>query len=367
MNFKKLMLLISSVLLFAVTDAFCLEGFTVREESGFKYIIESAPEEYSEYIGTSVYYDTTFIHLETAMLKDIFPESCIDKVNNAFLENNFCKFTSSGYNVLCIYNPQNYMPFEEVKDFIYKTLSKKYAGFKDIKKKGFSKEIWEAVSDYDEMRKVLYEYMNDNHFYIYMGARKIFRREQVFDEGSVKSTDPAMTMFTKTTSNTYYIRCNDCDRQWEEYLKLPSYAYEACKKDFIVLDFRSNPGGSNYEQTDFFRNLKKKHYKGKIFVLQDNWSASSGEVWEKAGLYTKSLDVHLVGTHSAGMQMYGNVKTFKKGALLVNVPTRKFGNNLPSNYLGEGRGYEPEIWALTKDMKAVLEKEGLDLTGIEFK
>lgn len=40
--------------------------------------------------------------------------------------------------------------------------------------------------------------------------------------------------------------------------------------------------------------------------------------------------------------------------------------NLPKNYLGEGLGYEPDIWATTETMKATLEGLGLDLKGIQF-
>ena len=39
---------------------------------------------------------------------------------------------------------------------------------------------------------------------------------------------------------------------------------------------------------------------------------------------------------------------------------------LPSNYLGDGKGYEPDIWATTETMKATLEGLGVDLTGIDF-
>ena len=42
-------------------------------------------------------------------------------------------------------------------------------------------------------------------------------------------------------------------------------------------------------------------------------------------------------------------------------------NSLPSNYLGDGKGYEPQVWATTQTMKEVLEGMGIDTQGIEFK
>ena len=40
---------------------------------------------------------------------------------------------------------------------------------------------------------------------------------------------------------------------------------------------------------------------------------------------------------------------------------------LPDNWLGEGKGYEPQIWATTENMKETLEKLGVVLDDIEFK
>lgn len=107
------------------------------------------------------------------------------------------------------------------------------------------------------------------------------------------------------------------------------------------MDFRSNNGGGNNHQVLFFRNLQD--YKGTIYVLQDNWSYSSGEVWCVTQEFINHLNLKLVGTHSGGMQLYGNCKSIKKGTVRIWTPTTSFGSMIPKNYLGEGLGYEPDI------------------------
>ena len=39
---------------------------------------------------------------------------------------------------------------------------------------------------------------------------------------------------------------------------------------------------------------------------------------------------------------------------------------LPSNYLGDGKGYEPDIWATTETIASVLTGLGVDVSGIIF-
>lgn len=54
--------------------------------------------------------------------------------------------------------------------------------------------------------------------------------------------------------------------------------------------------------------------KNTIFVTQDNWS-SSGEVWIIAYPFTKKLNSKLIGTHSGGMQVYGNCVAYMENGL----------------------------------------------------
>lgn len=143
-------------------------------------------------------------------------------------------------------------------------------------------------------------------------------------------------------------------------------ADEASQYDFIVLDFRSNHGGGNNQQYQFFNNLNQKNYKGTIYVTQDNWSYSSGEVWMMAYRFKDTLNVKLIGTHSGGMQIYGNCVEYNEDGIYFYLPSTSFATWLPDNYLGEGKGYEPDIWANKNDMKAKLEELGLDLGGIVF-
>ena len=68
------------------------------------------------------------------------------------------------------------------------------------------------------------------------------------------------------------------------------------------------------------------------------------------------------------MQNYGNCRTItdKKNRLSIYLGKTSFRNSIPENYLGEGKGYEPDIWATTETMASVLENLGVDLTGITF-
>ena len=104
-------------------------------------------------------------------------------------------------------------------------------------------------------------------------------------------------------------------------------------------------------------------------VLQDNWSYSAGEVWRNFA----RQDMHpwksiLIGTHSGGCQAYGNCETFVNEDLKIGLyfGVNSFLQYMPSNYLGDGKGYEPQVWATTQTMKEVLEGLGIDTEGIIF-
>jgi len=265
--------------------------------------------------------------------------------------------------------------FEKEKDIIYSMLKDYYVGFDTMVEKGFTKKAWDEISNYTEVTALFDKCINDTHLFITNHKDFSYRQNQVFDEDSIKSSDSAKTHIAKATSNTYYIRYNSCDIYWKDYADFPTLASTASQYDYIILDFRSNPGGGNGQQWNFFYNLMNfssendsgsKGYKGTIFVTQDNWSYSAGEVWIMANQFTDYLDIKLIGTHSGGMQIYGNCKEYTKNGLYFYLPSTSFVTQLPANYLGEGKGYEPDIWANKNTMKATLEELGLDLTGIEF-
>ncbi len=257
-------------------------------------------------------------------------------------------------------------PFLIEKETIYSILKEYYVGFYTMLDHGFTKESWEAVSNYDDMKKLFDKCINDSHLTISNANGFSYRQNQIFDKDSIQSSDSFKTYKQIKTTNTYYIRYNSCDSNWNEYASFPEKAREACKYDYIVLDFRSNLGGGNFEQTQFFENLCKNNYRGTIYITQDNWSYSAGEMWIIANKYLDQLNIKLIGTHSGGMQIYGNCVTYKKNGISFYLPSRSFATQLPPNYLGEGKGYEPDIWANKNDMKSILESFGLDLNNIEF-
>lgn len=270
--------------------------------------------------------------------------------------------------ISCASKPANepLTQFEKEKNTIYSTLKNHYAGFYDMQKRGFSEKVWKEVSNYDDVRAVFDKYVVDTHFCVHNYKDFYYQQEQVFDPDSIQSADPEKTFVKKTTSNTFYLRYNSCDIKWASYAVLPDFAEEASKYDYIVLDFRSNRGGGNGEQHEFFLELLNLGYKGTIIVTQDNWCYSAGEVWIIAYPFTKVLDIKLVGTHSGGMQVYGNCVGYMVNGLYFWLPSSSFATSVPPNYLGEGKGYEPDIWANKDNMKSELEKLGLDLADIVF-
>lgn len=261
---------------------------------------------------------------------------------------------------------ENDVRFFSEKKTIYSVLKKHYVVFDTMVGRGFTKQAWEQTSDYDEVRALFDKCINDTHLYINNNHGFEYRQHQQFDEDSIRSSDADKTFIKKTTTNTYYLRYNSCDVNWAEYAGLPDLAAEAAGYDFIVLDFRSNYGGGNYQQYLFFDNLYKSSYSGTIYVTQDNWNYSAGEVWIIANRFKDKLNLKLIGTHSGGMQIYGNCVKYNENGIYFWLPSTSFATNLPENYLGEGKGYEPDIWANKNNMKAVLEKLGLDLSGIVF-
>ena len=102
--------------------------------------------------------------------------------------------------------------------------------------------------------------------------------------------------------------------------------------------------------------------------MQDNWSFSSGEIWHIFGVDGLGYKRILVGTHSGGMQNYGNCDLYRNENLniAIHFGSSNFRNILPSNYLGEGKGYKPDVWATTETMASVLTRLGVDVTGIIF-
>ena len=76
----------------------------------------------------------------------------------------------------------------------------------------------------------------------------------------------------------------------------------------------------------------------------------------------------LVGTHSGGMQRFDSYE-YNNEELDIHIAAGLYQRDgiLPDNWLGELKGYEPQIWATTDNMKETLEGLGVDLGDIEFR
>jgi len=354
-------------------EAVPLEIRKEPSESGHLYFVKSGPEDFEEFFGKLIFYPT-----ESNSVAYIWNQDCEEQIKKALEYRDFFCFefygdTSRyiGLNVNLNENPDAKITrgttFDEEKKIIYTFLSEKYVGFEDMKNRGFTKKEWDTVKSYKEMTKVFDKYIQDYDFFIKNGNFLQYKQKQRFDENTSKSTDPENTFFAKATSNTYYIRCNNCISTWEEGSgKIPSLAEEAKEKENIVFDYRSTFMGGQSHFVKFIGKMNEYDYKGTIYILQDNWSSYAGEVWLNLKTNQRNYNVKLVGTHSAGTANYSNYQDYKNKNIYAYYPTVSYVDKLPDNYLGDCLGYEPDIWATTADMKKVLENQGLDLTGVTF-
>lgn len=265
--------------------------------------------------------------------------------------------------------------FKREKSIIYEVLSTQYAGFEDMKKKGFTEKTLNEAQDYDQLKSVLHEYIDDFHLNIGIDEKLIFAPE-IDSDTTNKSTDPDNLFEYKETSNTLYIRCNNCTDSNPDYQKLgtPEFSYyKAELYDFIVLDFRSNPGGSDSPLISFFTGLMNCNYQGTIILTQDRWCYSSGEIYGTfyALCSYRGFDKNkafLIGTNSGGCQLYGTCELIEKENVKFWLPTKKMRHiEQIEKYEGEGKGYKPDIYATKENLKDTIEKLGADLSGIEFR
>lgn len=372
MKFKNIVL----TLLLSCSCAFAADWqIEEREDQGFySYIIIDTPENYKTSIGNEIYckfddfrYTNQLVNPGREKIMEY-----LDKGKFEIVQSNkkdyFCLDTD--------FFSVNYGLSKKQLAYVYDLFEKNYAGFPAMKKKGFSKNKFLKIKNKDELKKYLNKYIDDGHFYLRIDDA-FFSLPLSVDEGSIKSKDPAYTYFEKVTSNAYYIRFTNCDtnpKNSDYHSKLAPAAYFAIHKDFIILDARSNGGGTDMPQYQLRQTLDKLDYRGTVIVLQDNWSFSGGELWrifgvdDMWGMGASKYKRILVGTHSGGMQNYGNCEIFENKELKIKAyfGIKDFTETLPDNYLGDCKGYEPDIWATTQTMKETLEGLGVDLTGVEF-
>ena len=335
-------------------------------ENFYYYTVSAAPQGYESTIGTNVYAWTSRTNY-----KNLYSEQSLDKILEFLDAGKFELQPADGYDI--IYLPLEFIDLSKCiiskaqLDYIWNTMSKHYAGFDDMKKKGFSKENFYKVTTALELKDLFDKYMEDCHFNLVAGDL-VYNQPTARDEGFFPSEDEYGTYFEKETSNAYYVRFNEC--QSAVYLKnFKNVGKKALNKKYLILDARTNGGGNNRPQQQVRNYLNSKKYKGTVVILQDNRSCSSGEVMEMFDKSKCNFKVLLVGTHSAGMQNYGNVQEYQDKNVFVylRMGRTSFRNSIPSNYLGEGKGYKPDVWATTQNMKSVLEGLGIDTADIEFK
>jgi len=266
--------------------------------------------------------------------------------------------------------------FKKEKSIIYQVLTTDYAGYNGMVRNGFTQRAFNKVRNREELKTYLQQTIFDHHLTIVIDDECIYHRE--FDKNTTnKSLDPDNYFNIIKTPNTFYVRCTNCTTQNPDYAQMGSapVCYDALTYDYIVLDFRSNIGGSDEYSRTFFQVLTNLFYSGKIIIIQDRWSLSAGELYGifnipyfLSGRFTPDQLV-LVGTNSGGAQLYGSCRLFEKENVKFWLPTMNFEEQISKipNYEGEGKGYKPDIYATKEELKQAIENLGADLTGIEFR
>ena len=361
---RKIVLILSLLICFSVYA----ENWQLEEsdyEGGYKlYTIIETPEKYNSLLNSTV-----FAFTDTYRYQNLFSIPCKERMLKYLEEENFQTFTfeNGTFAFLPIeFTKHNFDVSKEDLSYIWDIWRKHYAGFSKMKKKGLKEKDFMKIKNSDQLFETFEKYIDDGHFWIQVKDR-FFRMQSSIDEGCTPSIDPSGTYYELETSNAYYVRFTDCSS--EKYMaEFESLADRCINKEYLILDARTNGGGSDIPQRTVKNNLMKKNYKGTVIILQDNWSYSSGELWHVFGARGTKLNCKLVGTHSGGMQNYGNCETYTNQDLKIYAyfGHTDFTPGLPSNYLGDCKGYEPEIWAVKENMSNVLEGLGIDLTGISF-
>ncbi|MCQ2583983.1 MAG: hypothetical protein MJ185_00205 [Treponema sp.] len=352
--------------LFFISCAVRDRGWAVQEfrDNGlYMYKITAAPEQHKDQLGKLICYRSTQRN-STWGWPVSHKEEIEEFISKKDLEPAYSKW---GDKVMTL--PRGFFVTkisQEELSYIWDVLSANYAGFTEMQEKGFSRKKLMAVKDSRDFDKLFNEYIDDCHFALRIRDYG-FDKPTARDEGTVASRDPEGFYFEKETSNAYYIRFTDCSSQ-DYKLNFQTAAAEASKKDFIILDARSNSGGDNNPLFTFKNYLNMIDYKGTVICLQDNWSFSSGELWHTFGTPDIKFKTMLIGTHSGGMQRFDTYQYYNE-KLDVFIYAGRFPNDglISENWLGEGKGYEPQIWATTENMKSTLEKLGVELDDIQFK
>lgn len=329
------------------------------------YEITAAPEEYQEMIGSAVYVYLSRNKDETS-IKAAFTypheKEIMDRLNRGDFE--LSRYYDGLLHPLLPSDTLKSTFSKEQQDWVWDYLNRNYIGFAEIQEKGFTEEAFYRANDSVSLTELLDSCLNDTHFYLWIDDF-VYTQTRAHDEGAVKSLDEYELYYEIETSNAYYFRITGCTNA-DYYAGFQFACVKASRKDFIVIDARTNSGGDNTPQVFFSQFLEKNNYPGTVIVLQDNWSASAGECWDSFGKDWFHYKRVLVGTHSGGYQRFDcNTYTNDELGILLACGGKNWDDDLPSNYLGEGKGYEPDIWAVTPDdFRTVLEDLGVDLTGI---
>lgn len=333
----------------------------------YVYEIISSPVEYKQYVGTNVSREFRSELFPSQLARFFTPHK--KRVEKFLNESNFvCKEVKEKERIVLpadVIDMKTKISKPQL-DYIWDSFKTKYIGFKPMVEKGLTEKEFYKIKTYSDMEKFLVKYIEDCHFSLCINDY-YYQKPICHDEGCVKSIDPEETYFEKETSNAYYARLCNCYSD-EYYSGMSGLFDKSSDKDFLILDGRSNYGGDDTPILNLVTSLKYGNYKGTVVVLQDNYSLSSGEIWHCFGTSDLPFKSILVGTHSGGMNKYGNNMTYVDNNLAVQMSLcfSDFGKHRPSNFLGDGKGFEPDIWATTPQMKETLEGMGIDTGSIIF-
>ena len=100
------------------------------------------------------------------------------------------------------------------------------------------------------------------------------------------------------------------------------------------------------------------NYTGKIIIITDSYTASSGEEIISVGKNLIGDNLIQVGLNTAGCQLYGNIQYYYlcNSGIGVSLASSDFSyqaNNIKS-FHGEGYGYYPDYWSTNEDLNETI-------------
>ncbi|MCF0126367.1 MAG: hypothetical protein HUJ68_11570 [Clostridia bacterium] len=104
--------------------------------------------------------------------------------------------------------------------------------------------------------------------------------------------------------------------------------------------------------------IEKQSFAGKIIVITDSYTLSSGEEFIVVGKFLGNNNFIHIGQNTGGAQLYGNIHNYflSNSGIEVILGTTDFSCQAKgvSSFKGEGYGYFPDYWSTNEDLNETI-------------